>query len=216
MVTATHVKAKPGDVLLLVGTTKGAFVLRSDRNRKSWEVGGPYFPGHSIYALAFDGRAGRRRLWAGAQSGHFGAVLAWSDDFGKSWTTPETANVRFPEGAGVSLKQIWQILPGRDAEPDTLYCGVEPAALFVSRDAGDTWDLERGLFDHPHRTKWEAGGGGLCLHTVVPDALDPKRLFVAVSTGGLYRTDDGGRTWAPRNNGIRVTFLPEPHPEFGQ
>ncbi len=207
---------KDGDVLLLVGTMKGAFLIRSTGARARWETGGPWFPGQAVYAMAYDGRAGRKRLWAGTGSMHWGAVLRSSDDLGKSWTNPETANVRFPAESGVSLKQIWQVRPGRAGEPDTLYCGVEPAALFESHDAGATWTLNQGLFDHPHRAQWQPGGGGLCLHTIVPDPVDRRRLTVAISTGGVYRSDDGGRTWQVKNKGVRADFLPDKYPEFGQ
>jgi photosystem II stability/assembly factor-like uncharacterized protein len=216
MATPRHVSVKDGDVLVLIGTMKGAFIARSNRARKRWEVGGPYFPGEAVYAMAYDGRAGRRRLWAGTNSMHWGAVLRTSDDFGATWTEPQVPKVRFPEDSGVSLKQIWQIKPGRASEPNTLYCGVEPAALFESNDAGETWSLNRGLFDHPHRAQWQPGGGGLCLHTIVPDATNPDRMTIAISTGGVYRTDDGGRSWAARTKGVRADFLPDKYPEFGQ
>ena len=216
MVATRHVRVRHGDVLLLVGTLKGAFLLRATAARGRWEVGGPYLPGQAVYALAYDGRAGRRRLWAGRSSMHWGAVLVSSDDFGRTWTDPAEANVRFPAGSGEALKQVWQVVPGRADEPDTLYCGVEPAALFRSTDGGQTWSPVRGLLEHPHRARWTPGGGGLCLHTIVPDPADPDRMWVAVSTGGLYRTDDGGRTWAAKNRGIRAEFLPERYPEFGQ
>src|SRR5215208_3182393 len=129
MPTANHIgNPSAGDVLVLVGTMKGAFIFRADKSRKRWEKGGPYFPGSAVYALAYDGRAGRNRLWAGPMSMHWGGVLRSSDDFGRTWTTPEEANVKFPAESGAALKQIWQIVPGRDSEADTLYCGVEPAA----------------------------------------------------------------------------------------
>src|SRR5437867_1249366 len=216
MVESRHVAVKDGDVVVLVGTMKGAFLLRSNAARQRWESGGPWFPGQSVYAMAYDGRAGRTRIWAGTESMHWGAVLRSSDDFGKTWTQPEAANIRFPVESGVSLKQIWQIRPGRAEEPDTLYCGVEPAALFESRDGGATWMLNRGLFDHPHRPLWQPGGGGLCLHTIVPDPSNRDRLMVAISSGGFYRTDDGGRTWQVRNRGVRAEFMPDKYPEFGQ
>jgi photosystem II stability/assembly factor-like uncharacterized protein len=211
-----HVKAKEGDVLLLVGTMKGAFVLRSSGARNRWEVGGPYFAGHPVYALAYDSRAGRSRIWAGTAHEHFGPMLCSSDDFGVNWTNPEQRPIRFPEGTDAALKRIWQIRPGRAGETNTLYAGVEPAALFESRDGGDTWNLNRGLWDHPHRAQWQPGGGGLCLHTILPNESNPDRMFVAVSTGGVYRTDDGGQSWQPRNVGVRAEFLPDKHPEFGQ
>ena len=212
----THISPAGGDVLLLVGTMKGAFLLRSDRRREHWDVGGPYFPGSAVYAMAWDGRAGRRRIWAGPTSMHWGGLLRSSDDFGRTWTNPEEANVKFPEGTGAALKQIWQIVPGRETEPDTLYCGVEPAAVFVSRDAGATWTLNDGLWNHPHRPKWEPGGGGLCLHTLLLDPADPDRIRVAISTGGMYVTEDAGESWRPSNRGVRADFLPDKHPEFGQ
>jgi photosystem II stability/assembly factor-like uncharacterized protein len=208
--------ARDGDVVLLVGTMKGLFLYRSSAARKRWDVAGPYFPGMPVYAAAFDGRAGRRRIWAAPASMHFGAELAHTDDFGRRWTRSETPLVRFPESSGGTLKNIWQISPGRADEPDTIYCGVEPSALFVSRDGGRTWSLNEGLWNHPHRQKWHPGFGGLCLHTVLPDPSVPARITVASSTGGVYRTDDGGQTWRARNNGVRAEFYPDPHPEFGQ
>ena len=214
----TQINAQAGDTLLLVGTMKGAFIFRSDGARKKWDVAGPYFPGRSVYAMNFDGRNGRQRLWAAVNSSFWGSFLSSSNDFGQTWSDPEAYNIKFPEGSEVSLKQIWQIVPGHPSEPDTLYCGVEPAALFKSTDAGETWSLERGLFDHPHRTQWMPGGGGLCLHTILPDPSNDQRLFVAISTGGVYRTDDSGQNWQPRNKGIFVKFLPpgQQYPEWGQ
>jgi len=211
-----HVEPGAGDALLLVGTMKGAFLFRSDGARREWEMGGPYFPGSAVYAMAYDGRAGRNRLWAGAQSMHWGALLHSSDDFGRSWTNPEEANVKFPESTGAALQNIWQIVRGREDEPDVLYCGVEPAALFVSRDAGQSWSLVEGLWNHPQRERWEPGGGGLCMHTILPDPEDPNRIRVAVSTAGTYLTEDGGASWRPTNTGVRAEFLPDKHPEFGQ
>jgi photosystem II stability/assembly factor-like uncharacterized protein len=142
--------------------------------------------------------------------------LRSSDDFGKTWTNPLAANIKFPPASGLSLKNIWKILLGPPEAPDKLYCGVEPAALFESHDAGESWSLVRGLFDHPHRPRWMPGQGGLCLHTVLLHPTDPGRMHVGISAAGVYRTDDGGRTWQARNRGIRVTFLPERYPEFGQ
>lgn len=216
MPVTRDVSPRNGDVLLLVGTMKGAFILRANKKRESWDVGGPYFPGSAVYAMAYDGRAGRHRIWAAPTSMHWGGLVRSSDDFGKSWTNPEAANVKFPEEAGVALKQIWQIAPGRAAEPDTLYCGVEPAALFVSHDAGETWSLNEGLWNHSQRPRWEPGGGGLCMHTILLHPDDLNRVRIAVSTGGMYVTDDGGATWRPSNKGVRADFLPDKHPEFGQ
>jgi len=210
-----HAQVRKGDFLLLVGTTKGAFILRSNAQRRRWEVGGPYFHGHNVYAMAYDGRAGQHRIWASTQN-YWGTLLRSTDDFGKSWTNPQQAPIRFPSDTGVSLKNIWQIALGRTEEPNVLYCGVEPAALFETRDAGETWSLVRGLFDHPHRPRWMPGNGGLALHTIVLDPADGQRMYVAISSGGVYRTNDGGRTWSAQNRGIRAIFLPDKYPEFGQ
>lgn len=206
---------KDGDVLLLVGTMKGAFLLRARAERSNWEPTGPYFHGQAIYSMAYDARAGRRRLWASTCS-FWGTFLRSSDDFGKTWTNPQEANVKFPQDCGMSLRNIWQICLGRESEPDTMYCGVEPAALFESHDAGETWSLVRGLFDHPHRPRWVPGNGGLCLHTVLPDPTNSERMYIAISAGGVYRTEDRGSSWVARNRGIRVSFQPDKYPEFGQ
>jgi serine/threonine protein kinase len=210
-----HLRVRDGDVLLMVGTVKGAFLLRSTFDRRRWDVAGPYFHGQSIYALAYDGRDDRHRLWASTSS-YWGTYLRSSEDFGKVWTNPIEANIKFPADSGASLKNIWQICLGRPDEPNVLYCGVEPAALFKSSDAGEAWSLVRGLFDHPHRPRWVPGNGGLCLHTILPDPAKNGRMRVAISSAGVYGTDDGGCTWQAHNRGIRLVVSPEKYPEFGQ
>ena len=210
-----HLRVRNGDVLLMVGTIKGAFLLRANRDRRRWEVAGPYFHGQSIYALAYDARDGRHRLWAATHS-FWGTYLRSSDDFGKVWTNPPEANLRFPADTGAVLNNIWQICLGPAEEPDVMYCGVEPAALFESRDGGESWSLVRGLFDHPHRPRWMAGNGGLTLHTIAYDPANRARMYVGISAGGVYRTDDGGQNWRALNRGIRVVYQPEKYPEFGQ
>jgi hypothetical protein len=212
MVATRQVPVRDGDVLLLVGTAQGLFLLRSaGSQRTTWEAGGPHFPGFDVRAAAFDSRGGRRRLWAGARR-RAGAFLSSSDDFGRTWTPPDALSLRFPPGAGGPPMRIWQIRPGRGDEPDTLYCGVAPAGLFESRDGGATWSLVQGLHEHPHRPRWGRGGG---LHTILPDPADRRRLYVGISRGGVYRTDDGGRIWHACNRGIRADFLPEKHAESG-
>ncbi|HEX2206479.1 MAG TPA: hypothetical protein VHG93_02295 [Longimicrobium sp.] len=205
-----------GDVLLLVGTMKGAFIFSSGDARGEWRMDGPHFRGEAVYAMTFDQRGGRRRVLAGTQSMHWGSVVRASDDFGGTWSAPDRQNVRFPEDSGLALANIWQLRPGRADDPDTVYCGVEPACLFESRDAGETWSAVDGLLNHEHRPQWMPGGGGLCLHTIVLDPAHSERMGVAISTGGFYRTEDGGRTWTARNHGVRAEFLPDKHPEFGQ
>lgn len=210
-----HLAVKNGDVLVMAGTNKGLFVFRSSRDRSRWHMAGPYFPGRAIYAIAYDNRADRHRIWI-SSSQFWGTYLQSSDDFGKSWTNPIEANVKFPQDSGASLKNIWQICLGRAEEPGALYCGVEPAALFESRDSGESWSLVQGLFDHPHRPRWVPGNGGLCLHTIIPDPGNKDRMLIAISAAGAYRTDDGGHRWQAKNSGIRVVHEPEKFPEFGQ
>ena len=217
MPAVQHVSPRKGDVLVLVGTMKGAFVFSANKSRKKWKVGGPYSIGSPVYAMAFDNREGRHRLWWAQQSFRWGCSLVSSDDYGKTTSEPETYSVKFPEQSGLTLKNVWQIhVPAGEENKDTLYCGVEPSALFVSRDAGHSWSPVKGLLEHPHRPKWTPGGGGMCLHTILPHPTDRKRMTVAMSTAGVYRTSDGGDTWQPRNQGIRAEFMPDKYPEFGQ
>jgi photosystem II stability/assembly factor-like uncharacterized protein len=211
--TKRHAK---GDVLVLIGTVKGAFIFSSSGKRSQWKMHGPHFPGESVYALAYDERGGRQRLLAATRSFHWGSVIRTSDDFGATWSGPERQNIRFPENSGLSLVQVWQITPGPADDPNLLWAGVEPTALFESRDAGDSWTPVEGLLQHEHRPKWTPGAGGMCLHTILPDPSNRKRMAVAMSTGGVYRTDDGGTTWRARNKGVRAEFLPDKYPEFGQ
>jgi len=216
------VKKAPGkaankqNVLVLVGTMKGAFLLRSDKARKKWKVDGPHFRGEAVYALLHDTRNGRSRTFAATNSPHWGATLRTSDDYGRTWSAAERQSVRFPADSGRALAQIWQIAPGRAAEPDVVYCGVEPAALFESRDGGESWEPNKGLLTHEHQPQWQPGGGGLCLHTIIPDPEEKRRMLIAISAAGVYRSDDAGRTWRARNVGVRAEFLPDKYPEFGQ
>jgi len=179
-----------GDVLLLVGTTKGAFLLHGDPKRRRWTRSGPRFAGRAVYAMAYDGRHGRRRIWAAGTSEDGATVLRASDDFGRTWPDAAGPDLAFPAGAGASLSHVWQIAPGRGAEPERMWCGAEPAALFESRDAGATWSLVHPLWEHPDR---------------------PRRMIVAISAGGVYRTEDAGATWTASNAGLRADGPPCVH-----
>jgi photosystem II stability/assembly factor-like uncharacterized protein len=150
------------------------------------------------------------------QSSHFGPSVAISDDLGGSWQEPDAAPLAFPADAGTAVERVWQIVPAAASEPDVVWAGTQPSALFRSTDGGRTYELVRGLWDHPHRPQWGAGFGGQAIHTILPHPDDPRRVLVAMSTGGVYRTADGGLTWAPSNEGIKAYFLPDPWPEFGQ
>ena len=215
---ATRKSSRSEEALLLVGTMKGAFVLRSDKARKKWKIEGPHFRGEAVYALLHDTRGDRPRTFAATNSMHWGPTLRTSTDKGATWSTPGPQTVRFPADSGRALAQIWQIAPGRATEPDVFYCGVEPAALFESRDGGESWQPNQGLLNHEHQPKWQPGGGGLCLHTIILDPDNRRRMLIAMSTGGVYRSDDGGKSWRARNSGVRAQFMPEElrYPEFGQ
>jgi len=205
------------DVLVLVGTAKGLFALRSGDRRERFELTGPSFAGEEVYATCIDLRGAGPRLLCGSVSNHWGPVLRRSDDLGTSWTEAQTAALAFPAGSGAALARVWQLTPGPVDQPEVVYAGVEPAALFRSDDGGGSFSVVDGLWDHPHRPEWQPGGGGLCLHTVLVHPDDPDRLLVAISAAGVYLTDDGGKSWRASNAGIVVGFAPDaPVLEFGQ
>jgi hypothetical protein len=212
---APAMEAASGDVVVLVGTTKGLFALTAGPERGTWVRSGPWFPGEEIAAAVLDTRDGRNRLLAGAMSWHFGPSVYSSDDLGGTWREPEPTTLRFPDDAGASVARVWQLVPAAASQPDVVWAGVEPAALFRSDDGGESFSLVRELWEHPHRSQWQPGGGGLCLHTIVPDPTGGPRMGVAVSAAGFYRTLDG-TTWEAANKGILPPFLPPPEPEFGQ
>ena len=203
--------------LVLVGTTKGLFTLRPGDGPGGFELAGPSFPGEEIYAACIDTRGPAPRLFTGSVSNHWGPMLRRSDDLGASWTEDERAALAFPADTDESLARIWHLAPGPVHQPHVVYAGVEPAALFRSDDGGRSFSLVRGLWDHPHRSQWQPGGGGLCLHTVLVHPDEPDRLLVAISAAGVYLSDDGGESWRPSNAGIVVGFIPDASElEFGQ
>ena len=206
------------DAILLIGTRKGLFVARSRDGRAGWDLEPIRFPMNAVYGLGIDARRSTPRLFAAAESAHWGPSLFHSDDLGRTWTEPERAPIAFPERAGTSLRRVWQVQPGPASEPDLVYAGVEPSALFRSEDGGVTFTLVDGLWDHPHREHWEPGAGGQCLHTVLAHPTDAAQLLIAMSGGGVYRSTDAGASWHPANRGIQAVFMPEDqrYPEYGQ
>jgi photosystem II stability/assembly factor-like uncharacterized protein len=204
------------DVLLAIGTRKGLFFGRSKDGRATWDLTGPTLLGEAVYAVGIDTRRGTPRLLAGADSSHWGPSVLHSDDLGATWDEPEYAPARFPERTGAALARVWQLRPGPAAEPDLVWAGSEPAALWRSTDGGVSYELVEPLWDHPTREHWMPGAGGQCLHTVLPHPTDADRVLIAVSTGGVYQTVDGGKSWEPTNSGIGADFMPGPPPEFGQ
>ena len=139
----------------------------------------------------------------------------WSDDLGATWNENENGAIHFPEDTGAALARVWQLRPDSADRPDVVWAGCEPHSLWRSTDGGCSFELVRGLHDHPHRPTWEPGGGGGAVHTVLPDPASD-RVTIAMSTGGVYVSEDGGQKWEPRNKGITVVFGPDPLPEYGQ
>ena len=201
---------------VMVGTRKGLWLGHSDHERREWEWTGPHFPMEEVYSVLLDARGERPRLLAGAASSWLGPQVWRSDDLGATWQETPNGAVTFPEGTGAALARVWQLQPGLD--DGVVWAGTEPGAIFRSDDNGETFSLVRGLWDHPHRPQWNAGFGGQAFHTLLPHPDDPDSLLAAISTGGVYRTDDGGDTWRPSNTGIKAEFMPgdRHYPEFGQ
>jgi photosystem II stability/assembly factor-like uncharacterized protein len=218
----------------LVSTRKGGFIFTSDSDRKQWSVSDVQFKGWNMMHMVMDPRNGRLH----AAVGHFvyGPTTHYSDDLGQTWKqSPAPPRFTRPSASGrpggtpeeaysgkpipetpEQVLQVWNIEPGRADEPDVLYAGVQPAALFKSTDRGESWVLNESLYDHPQRGKWNPGAGGLCLHSIVLDPRDHNRMYVAVSAAGVYRTDDGGQSWQPRNKNVLADFAAKTYPEFGQ
>ncbi|TCO21312.1 BNR/Asp-box repeat protein [Kribbella steppae] len=206
------------ETVLLIGTKKGLWIGRSDAARREWTLDGPVpqFEMQGVYAVGIDTRGDQPRVFVGGTSEHWGPAVFHSDDLGKTWAEPPEGSIGFPKDAETSLERVWQIQPGPADQPGVVYAGSEPSALWKSTDGGVTFELVRGLWDHPHRKEWGAGFGGQAIHTVLPHPTDPDRVSVAMSTGGVYRTTDGGESWSPANQGIKAYFFPDPYPEFGQ
>jgi len=199
----------PERVVLAIGTKKGLFVADAAKTRQRFSLRGPFGPGVAVYAALIDTR-GTPRLFASSCNAFFGMKVLRSNDLGKSFE--ETASApAFPENDGRALQNIWTLEPGNDGVD--LWAGVEPAALFKSRDGGDSWEMAEGISNHEHARTWHPGNGGLCLHTLIEDG---DRVHVGISTGGHYLSEDGGETFAPSNSGVGAGFVPDPYPEYGQ
>src|SRR6266487_4210357 len=206
------------EAVLLIGTKKGLWIGRSDAARQKWTLDGPVpeFEMQGVYAVGVDTRGVRPRVFAGGTSEHWGPAVFHSDDLGRTWAEPPEGSIGFPKEAEASLERVWQIQPAPPGQPGVVYAGSEPSALWKSTDGGVTFELVRGLWDHPHRKEWGAGFGGQAIHSVLPHPTDPDKVSVAMSTGGVYQTADGGTSWKPANQGIQAKFFPDPYPEFGQ
>jgi len=231
-------------VRVLVGTKKGAFILNSDGKRDQWEISGPHFAGWEMYHLK-GSTVDPNRIYASQTSGWFGQIIQRSDDGGKTWDTPGGGLTTSPEGMPVvesnkfvydtspetgkpltthqwydgtqhpwEFKRVWHLEPSL-TDPDTVYAGVEDAALFRTTDGGKTWHELSSLRGHGTGPKWQPGAGGMGLHTILLDPANPDRIFIAISAAGCFRTDDGGKTWQPINRGLRSQYIPDPTSEVG-
>jgi len=231
-------------VRVLVGTRKGAFILTSDGQREKWDVSGPHFAGWEIYHMK-GSPADPNRIYVSQSSGWFGQIIQRSSDGGKTWETPggEKMPTSYEPPSGASnkfvydtssetgkpltthqwydgsqrpweFKRVWHLEPSL-TDPDMVYAGVEDAALFRTKDGGKSWHELSGLRGHVSGPKWQPGAGGMCLHTILVDPKNPKRIFIAISAAGSFRTDDGGETWQPINRGLRSEYIPDPNAEVG-
>jgi photosystem II stability/assembly factor-like uncharacterized protein len=231
-------------VRVLVGTRKGAFILTSDGKREKWDISGPHFAGWEIYHMK-GSPADPDRIYASQTSSWFGQIIQRSSDGGKTWETPGGEKMPDPYDppAGVSnkfaydtspdtgkpltthqwydgsqrpweFKRVWHLEPSH-TDPDLVYAGVEDAALFVTRNGGKSWHELSGLRGHVSGPKWQPGAGGMCLHTILVDTKNPKRIFIAISAAGAFRTDDGGATWKPINRGLKSEYIPDQDAEVG-
>ena len=210
-------------VRVAVGTRKGAFILTSDGARKHWDVSGPHFGGWEIYHVK-GSPADTDRLYASQSSGWFGQIIQRSDDGGRTWNpvgndfryATETHTHQWYDGTPHpwEFARVWHLEPSL-TDPDTVYAGVEDAALFRTVDGGRTWQELSGLRDHDSGSSWQPGAGGMCLHTIVAHPTDAGRIFVAISAAGVFRTDDSGKTWCPANRGLRSEQIPDPTAEVG-
>lgn len=211
------------NVRVLVGTRKGAFVLSSDGNRKKWDVSGPHFGGWEIYHMK-GSPADPNRIYMSQSTGWHGQMIQRSSDGGKTWE-PVGNKFAYASVPGThqwydgtphpwEFKRVWHLEPSL-TDPDAVYAGVEDAAIFHTTDGGANWTELPGLREHGSGPKWQPGAGGLCLHTIILDPSNPKRIYIAISAAGAFRTDDGGKTWLPINQGLRSEYIPDPKAEVG-
>ncbi len=210
-------------VRVLVGTRKGAFILTSDGKRQKWDVSGPHFAGWEMFHVK-GSPVDPNRLYASQSSSWFGQTMQRSDDGGQTWSTvgnkfvydgiPGTHQWYDGTQHPWEFARVWHLEPSL-TDPDTVYAGVEDAALFRSTDGGQNWEELSGLRKHTTGPSWQPGAGGLCLHTIVLDPTNPQRIYIAISAAGAFRTDDGGVTWKPINRGLRSEYIPNPTAEVG-
>src|SRR5690349_8690240 len=210
-------------VRVLVGTRKGAFVLTSDGKRKRWDISGPNFAGWEIYHVK-GSPVDPNRLYASQSTGWFGQLIQRSNDGGKTWEPVgnkftyegELGTHKWYDGSSrpFEFKRVWHLEPSL-TDPDTVYAGIEDAAIFRTTDGGQNWNELPGLREHGSGPRWQPGAGGMCLHTIILDPSDPDRIYIAISAAGAFRTTDGGKSWQPINQGLHSKYIPDPTAEVG-
>jgi hypothetical protein len=205
-------------VRVLVGTRKGAFVLKSDGKRESWDVSGPFFGGWEMYHVK-GSPVDPNRIYASQSTSWFGQLIQRSDDGGATWN-PVGNQFQYDGVPGThqwydgtphpwEFARVWHLEPSL-TDPDTVLAGVEDAALFRTTDGGESWAEIAGLRENETGPFWQPGAGGMCLHSIIVSPDDPQRIFVAISAAGCFRTDDGGATWHPINKGLVSGEIPDP------
>ena len=204
--------SKDDRVLVFAGTRKGAFIFESDATREVWKVNGPHFAGWALQHMKYDHRSGF--LYASLDHMVYGSHIHKTADFGENWELVDEP--QFPEGDERTVARVWHVQPGHPDRPGVVWAGADPGSLFKSEDGGMTWEGVDGINNHPTREEWTEGAGGLMVHTIVQDPNDADRLFVAISAAGVFLTEDGGKSWQPKNEGVLADFLPEHYPEVGQ
>ncbi|MFN7916564.1 MAG: hypothetical protein U0Q55_14580 [Vicinamibacterales bacterium] len=210
-------------VRVLIGTRKGAFIASADGTRRNWDIQGPFFGGWELYHLK-GSPVDPNRIYASQGSGWFGQIIQRSDDGGKTWAAVDNTFAydgvpgthQWYDGTPHpwEFKRVWHLEPSL-TDPDVVYAGVEDAALFRTADGGKSWHEMPGLRRHGSGSQWSPGAGGMCLHTVILDPADAKRMFIAISAAGAFRTDDGGESWTAINQGLRSNHIPDGTAEVG-
>ncbi|WP_305983352.1 WD40/YVTN/BNR-like repeat-containing protein [Roseivirga thermotolerans] len=205
--------------ILLVGSRKGLMVYQRAKGSQEWKHTDTHFLGIPVSLAAIDAHTGY--WWAMLDHGHWGCKLHRSAD-GKVWEELEAP--KYPEGEEVkdgvpaTTRYLWAFSPGAKSEPGTIYIGTEPGGLFKSTNNGDSFELVRALWDHPSRKdQWFGGGRDYPgIHSILVNPENPDHLYVSISCAGTFETTDGGKSWEPRNKGLKADFLPDPNSEIGQ